>query len=67
MATGTSTDFGFNNNVDYSYTIELPYYSFILDSSKILPIGQDIWSALKCVLIEFTENKINAKEFCNIK
>ncbi|KAK7072027.1 hypothetical protein SK128_010429 [Halocaridina rubra] len=64
-ATGTSDDYMYSKGVPFSYTLELPNEnSFILPAMDIIPIGQQIWEALVCIIGDVVKTT-KAKKFCN--
>ncbi|XP_053318054.1 carboxypeptidase A1-like [Spea bombifrons] len=49
QADGTTTDWGYDNGIKYSYTFELRdtgKYGFILPASQIIPTAEETWLAL---------------------
>ncbi|XP_042885616.1 carboxypeptidase B-like [Penaeus japonicus] len=65
-ASGTSEDYMHGAGVKYSYTLELPEESFVLDPKEILPISRAVWNALICTLGDIARS-VAIKSFCETK
>ncbi|XP_063786523.1 carboxypeptidase A1-like [Pseudophryne corroboree] len=53
QADGTTTDWGYNNGIKYSYTFELRdtgRYGFILPAEQIIPTAEETWLALMAIM-----------------
>ena len=52
-ASGTASDWAFDQGIKYAYTFELPDTGdegFLLPSERIKPVGEETWLALQAML-----------------